>query len=31
MYFSHKINKKTILYGFGLEQLPDFPENIPQK
>ena len=29
MYFSHKVNKKTVLYGFGLEQLPDFPENIP--
>ena len=27
-YFSHKkVEEKTLLYGFGLDQLEDFPEN----
>lgn len=25
MYFSHRLNKNTVLYGFGLEELEDFP------
>lgn len=25
MYFSHKKTEETIIYGFGLDQLPDFP------
>ena len=28
-YFKHKKTKQTLLYGFGLDEKDDFPENLP--